>query len=466
MLGDGSPDSPAPVSDAAIEDVGSSLGPPGCSPGPPINPADFATTCTSAQAFRFDNCERVGICPGQPEPPDTTVPPADLGPTPPRVHPQPTPTVPCADPSRPNLIYGTGSSTFPRLLQAMAADLAANDPPVVVVYQPKTSCLGAAAILDVEASRRVIRDVTDNWAFFFNEKGQKVFCRLDPEGNRVDFGASDVHFRLCGYEAKFTTADVRGPIQVFGFVVPQMSSQRAISAEAAKRVFGSGPASGVAPWTDPRLFFVEGLGAGSRQLLARTIILDPQAWWGIDRLSAENLGDAMESIDPADAEKALGTLAAQFTRRGNLRTLAFQARGQMWGYLPDSTSVNFDKINVRDGHYPIWAPTHLFAEKENGILSPLVDALARRLTATRMDQDLLAAVIEAEYVPTCAMQVTRPGAVGFGDTGDLFSFQPEVGCGCFFESRTRGRSVCPTCDDPSDCPPNLPACNYGFCEVQ
>ncbi len=48
--------------------------------------------------------------------------------------------------------------------------------------------------------------------------------------------------------------------------------------------------------------------------------------------------------------------------RATVRTLAYQHKGQHCGYTPDSTSTSFDKKNVRNGLYHIWAPIHFFAK--------------------------------------------------------------------------------------------------------
>ena len=48
--------------------------------------------------------------------------------------------------------------------------------------------------------------------------------------------------------------------------------------------------------------------------------------------------------------------------RDKVKILAYQHFKQDCAWLPDSSSTSFDKINVRDGHYPLWGPLHLFAK--------------------------------------------------------------------------------------------------------
>ena len=255
----------------------------------------------------------------------------NLGSTPPLLSAQPTPEITCADPARPNIVYVTGSTNMLPLLQAVAPLMAADDPAYLVVFQPQTSCRGAAAMFDPDPSRQVIKDIPGNWAFFFDGQGIKHYCRLSPEGDRVDVGESDVYARTCGYDPKPGIADYTGPIQAITFVVPAGSSQRSISAEAAHILFGAGGAQGaLAPWTDPRMYFVRSAGTGTIQLTSRAINVPPNAWWGIDRLSSDNLRDSMEVIDPGVAEKAIGVLSSDFAdrARANLRILSFQGTGQ------------------------------------------------------------------------------------------------------------------------------------------
>ncbi len=443
--------------------ISSGLGPPGCFYGPPQAPGDFANACTTAQCQSFDNCGRLGFCQSG-SLPDMLVPPANLGTTPPLVNSQPMPSITCADPTRPNVIYVTGSTNLVPLLQAVAPLLATNDPPYVAVFQPQTSCKGAGSMFDPDPVKHFIKDIPGNWAFFFDGDGSRHYCRLSTDGDPVDIGESDIHARTCGYEAKTGIADYTGPIQAINFVVPSVSSQRALSAEAAHLLFGAGGNQGnLMPWNDPKMYFVRSSGTGTIQLASKAINVPPTGWWGIDRLSADNVRDSMEAVDPSLAEKAIGVLSSDFAdrSRANLRTLYFQAAGQSCGYLPDSSATSLDKANVRDGHYPIWGPIHLYAATVNGIPSPAADAFVRRFSVPKMEQKLIDAVVAAGYIPPCAMRVKRDQ-----EMGPVMSHQPQFGCGCYYDSRVNGRSTCQTCGGPGDCPSSRPACNYGFCEVQ
>ena len=106
------------------------------------------------------------------------------------------------------------------------------------------------------------------------------------------------------------------------------------SAPSARRrrtsSFGTGGSAGkVAPWTDPALYFVRSSGTGTIQMPSRAIHVPATQWWGIDRLSADNLRDSMEGIDPDSAEKAIGIFSADFAdrARANLRVLDVSGDG-------------------------------------------------------------------------------------------------------------------------------------------
>jgi ABC-type phosphate transport system substrate-binding protein len=444
--------------------VKSGLGPPGCFFGTPRSQSEFANACTTAQCVPFDNCNRLKMCSTGSMVPGEMVTPMNLGAIPPLVNAQPTPTINCADASRRNIIYVTGSTNFPPLLQAVAPLLAENDPPYTVVFQPQTSCKGAGAMFDVDPAQHVIKDIQNNWAFFYDRDGVKTYCHLAPEGNTVDVGESDVYARTCGFDTVEGIADYPGPIQAITFVVPAASTQTSISAEAAHYVFGTGSRSvTVQPWIDPHLYFVRSSGTGTIQLTSRAINVMASGWWGIDRLSSDNLRDSLEGVAPSAAEQAIGVLSSDFADRArvNLRVLYFQAGGQSCGYLPDSSANSLDKLNVRDGHYPIWGPIHLYAATKNGVPSMTASVLVTRFSVPRIEQRLLDAIVASGYIPSCAMRVRRDQ-----EMGPLAQVQPQFGCGCYYEKRVNKSTSCKSCAGPGDCPSSQPACNYGYCEVR
>ena len=449
--------------------VATGLGPPGCFPEEPSTPEQLANHCTTASRVQFDNCNRLNLCD------DTAVAtafqrsttPGVLGTVPPSGVNQVT-KGPCTN-APGKVIYVTGSTNLPPLLKAVQPLLSANDPPYTVVFAPQTSCKGAASMYDSDRTKNVITDIENNYAFYYDPgdpKGEPVYCNLAPGGNAVDVGESDVYPSSCGYTPSPTDgiADYPGPILAISFVVPSASTQFAISAEAAHLVFGAGGDSGRAfPWTEPHRYFVRSSGTGTVQLPSRSINVNPSAWWGIDRLSAANLVLAMVTLNPIFVEEAIGILSSDFAdrNRDNLRVLAFQQSGQKYAYLPDSTSEAFDKSNVRDGHYPIWGAIHLIAATTNGSPSEAASALIAQLTAPRLEPSVVSAIIDAGFVPPCAMKVTHTSEVG-----PLKPLLPKSACGCLFDKKTNGATSCKECSGPADCPTSAPACSYGYCENQ
>jgi hypothetical protein len=445
--------------------VASGLGPEGCFFGEPTAQSEFANRCTTSRTYQFDNCARLGMCdaPALAAAFTTAVMPANLGAIPPPVNNQPTPTVNCVDVA-PNIIFVTGSTNLPPLIKAVQPLLSAGNPAYTAVFAPQTSCKGAAAVYDADPLKHVIKNITNNYAFYYNASGAQTFCLLDAAGNTVDVGESDVYPSSCGYAATAGVADYAGPIQAITFVVPSGSKQTVISAEAAHLVFATGGDSGRAtPWTDPRYYFVRSSGTGTTQISSRAIGLDPTKWWGIDRLSASNLVASMEAVDPNVAENVIGMLSSDFAdkSRANLTTLAFQQQGQKYGYLPDSSPDAFDKANVRDGHYPIWGAIHLMAATSNGVPSQAASALITQFTLPKLDEKLVGAIVESGFVPACAMKVMHTTEVG-----PLTLFKPAFGCSCYYDKQVKGSTACTVCTTNGDCGGATPKCNYGYCEAQ
>jgi ABC-type phosphate transport system substrate-binding protein len=456
--------------------VPSGLGPANCFSGTPQQPSDFLNQCSDSQCLSFDDCSRLGECadasdfdgalPGPPDPEGgaATV-AADAGDG-------GAPLPSCLDPSsgRTQAVYLTGSSNFPPLLAKLAPLIVAAG--YTPVYQVTNSCTGVASIL---GSANFIADPAPGSstqpAEYFQQDGTAVSCALGPGGAAVDVGESDIFSSTCaGYGppgAGF--AEYLGPIQAMVFVVPGASMQQAISAEAARAVFGMGGDDGVAkPWTNPDLYFVRNQNTGTQQMIGKAINVPPKGFWGIDRGSAAAVDSELRVIaDPTLANEAIGIISADYydADRANLNALAFEAEGQDCAYLPDSSAYKKDKQNVRDGHYPIWGPIHFFAAVSGGVpVSPAAEAFVNVVSVPNLAQQLLDAFIAASLVPTCAMLVERSA-----ELGPLSTYTPPFGCSCYFQASLNGSppSTCAPCKTANDCTdPSHPACNLGYCEVQ
>ena len=448
--------------------VNSGLGPKGCFSGTPTTTVQYLNACTTAQSKPFDNCARLGICGGA----------AVIGPVPPQsagaitadIKPVAPPVVRCAD-AGPNVIYMTGTSDFGPLLKQVSPLLAANTPPYRAVFMAGTSCGGVNAAFDPTLT--LIKDVPGtatkaaNYAYYFDDMGTQVSCSLDPAGNVVDIGVSNLYSTVCNpaYVSGTTVAAYMGPVVTFGFTVPTVSTQNSISVEAAHIIFGLGgqnplglPAS---PWTDPAYYSIRNSGAGSTALAAELIHVPRTAFWGVDRLTTDSIRDSLTAS--AAPEQSIGILSIDYAdkSRGNLRVLYLQGEGQISGFLPDSTATSLNKANVRDGHYPLWGYVHFYTANLNGAPSGAAGAFVTRFAVPKLDRALVDAMIDASLVPQCAMKVARDTEMG------TFLHNPNnYQCGCYFDFRTVGKASCPACTTPNDCPASTPACNYGFCEMQ
>jgi hypothetical protein len=458
--------------------VPSGLQPANCFYGTPQTPQDFENQCSLAECLSFDNCARLGICDGGA--PDLAS-PSDGGSgtmsspvSNPDAGTPAGPTVNCMDPSsgRSQVINITGSSNFPPLLAKLAPLLVAQG--FTPVFQTSSSCAAVNTVYSTDPGGQYIFDpkpsASAKYAAYYDANGNSTPCLLGPSGAQVDVGESDIFASTCGAAPSPTVGEYLGPIQAMVFVVPSLSGQTAITAEAAKAVFGAGGGAGIAaPWTNPDLYFVRNANTGTQQMIGHAIDVPANAFWGVDRGTAQSVDSLLRVIsDPARAEQAIGIISADYydEDRGNLKALAFKASDQACAYLPDSTESQIDKANVRDGHYPIWGPLHFFTNVSDGLpVSAGGQAFVSVATVARIPTELLDAFIGASLVPTCAMKVQRSS-----ELGDLSGYVPPYQCGCYFESKLNSGVApagCRPCVGASDCTdPAQPACNNNFCEAQ
>jgi hypothetical protein len=456
--------------------VPSGLGPPDCFYGTPQQPQNFLNQCSTAQCQSFDNCQRLGLCDGGSnldaalvDPPQSTTvgTTSDGGSTP-----QGLPS--CADPSngRGTVLYMTGSSNFPPLLAKLAPLIFATG--YTPVYLVTSSCTGVKAAFG-SGNDLVIEDPAPSagakYATYFAQDGSSHPCLLGPGGAPVDVGESDIYSTTCdpSFVPGNGIGEYLGPIQAMAFVVPGKSQEVAITAEAARAVFGMGGAE-AAPWTDPTLYFVRNAKTGTQQEIGHAIGVPADQFWGIDRGTAANVDALMRVItDPNVAEQAIGIISVDYydADRDNLKALAYEAPGQDCAYLPDSTAFKKDKRNVRDGHYPIWGPLHFFTAVSNGVpSSPGAQAFVSVVSVPNIAQGLVDAFIASSLVPSCAMTVQRSL-----ELGNLSAYAPPFECGCYFEASPDVNGAappeCARCNTANDCTdPKRPACNLGYCEVQ
>jgi|HubBroStandDraft_1064217.scaffolds.fasta_scaffold04206_7 ABC-type phosphate transport system substrate-binding protein len=454
--------------------VSSGLGPSSCFYGSPAQSQDFLNQCSTAECLPFDNCERIGICGSTSADAGLVAPPVaeagaasnangsdDGGPTLPN----------CVDPSsgRAQVIYMTGSSNFPPLLAKLAPLIAATG--YTPVYQVTNSCAGVAAIFAQTPLTDPAPASNAKYAAYVAQDGSSVPCLIGPAGTQADVGESDIFSTTCNAASVpgASVGEYLGPIQAMAFVVPGKSQEVAISAEAARAVFGMGGDNDKAtPWIDPSLYFVRNASTGTQQMVGKAISVPPNQFWGIDRGSAANVDALMRVISDATlAEQAIGIISADYydSDRANLKALGFKATEQDCAYMPDSTAYKKDKQNVRDGHYPIWGPLHFFTTVSNGVpVSAAAQAFVSVVSVPNLPEQLLAAFIGSSLVPTCAMGVQRSA-----ELGPVSPYSAPYQCNCYFEATVSGETPagCNGCTTANDCnDPTRPACNLGYCEVQ
>lgn len=442
--------------------VSSGLGPEGCFFGEPERPEEFANQCSTAECGALDNCARINLCSAGDQLPDTVKPPialasaADAGPL--LADPPPCPITA-------NTIVIAGSSAIQPFLEVIAGLLALGDTPYTIAYAPNGSCAGTKQVFSSVASERLLRGRT---GFIFEGERDPVECLFADPGVPVDIAVSDVFSTTC--DTANVVADpvveYSGPIVPMTFVVPAASSETTISAELAYMVFGRGnTGGGTAPYTSPALYFIRNQSSGTQQMLARAIGVSALEWWGIDRGGSSAVRNGLLAVPAAQASAAIGILSSDVAdkERGNLRILAFRDRGQTCAYYPDSTLNARDKRNVRDGHYPIWGPLHIYTRLTGGAPNAAATAFVNRVVPPRLDQALLDAITMGGLVPACAMTVERDA-----ELGALAVSSPPSQCGCYFEAKINGAAPagCTACNGPADCNGATPACNYGFCEAR
>jgi hypothetical protein len=363
------------------------------------------------------------------------------------------------------IIYGTGGSAQRPLIGALAAKLAALPEPITVVYAAPGACNAIQSQNDPNY-KITSADKPNYWT----PDGKQNNCVLPAAGVKADFGAQNNSVVQCAGFDKLPDGigDFEGPIGAIAFFVHPQSSQNSISSEAVYYTFGLGAsAGGVKPWINDQALVSRTAISAVGIFAALAGGFSPAKLKGIDSTSNEkSVSTVATSPDP---EASLGFSSAEVADkfRDQVRILAFQAKGQSCGYWPDSSVTSFDKKNVRDGHYWIWAPAHFLAavDASGHITNPTVAKFIGYLSgevAPPEGIDLLKLFIANGNIPKCAMQVTRTG-----DLGPLASYQPDEPCGCYFDKQATGTTDCKECTTNDDCTnKSAPVCRHGYCEVK
>lgn len=419
----------------------------------------------------------------------------------------------------PNPVYIAGSTASQPILQALAAVLATQNPPISILYAGPSSCVGLEDVVGEQTETGGAK----GWLYLDPTTGSAATCTAGANAypaQYVDVGVADVFPSSCIQPQITVTSSFKefhGAIQPMEIIVPWASSENSISYDAAYTVFGwAGTQYPVMPWTVPTAVWTRGDTSGTQLMTANAIGLSGDKW--LSGLSAEagaaqivsssgNMVTDVETSGATNPNATIGILSAGTldplkaapgtndagAATGGLKPLAFQAKDEDCGYYADSSLSTFDKINVRQGRYAIWGPLHFLANVD-GSGNPLANPMASSNTipSTSADvasvialithqgltvnstalQTVITAEAKAHFVPDCAMEVARSGEVTTGTAGGEMSYAPTGACGCYFESVVGGgttvSSYCQTCSGNADCADAgvYTHCNYGYCEAQ
>ncbi len=457
------------------------LGQSGCDAG--TDRASLETACTNSDCVPFTL--QVPSCGGAlcslPPPPDAGAPAAatdggaeasspDAGP--------PSCSEVAADPG--TVVYVTGSTALASFIGEVSSALASQ---VTVVYQQSGSCVGVRAAIDPANN---VLSSANGTATYYTPSGTQQTCVLNPSDTlSADIGASDVFYSTC-YLGQATTpalpqsvSENFGPVQIMNFAVPQSSSEHSISLTAAYYVFGFGGMTyPVAPWTDPTQLQIRSANSGTQSLIAAAIGVPPGQWYGVGHGTSSDVGTALvaagQSTDPSVVDSAMGILASDYLTQNQsaLRGLAVQDKNASCSFYPSSTAFAHDNANARDGHYPLWGPSHFYARVDPSTGIPLKSGVTKFIDGLNgltplPGLDLIAEYAQKGLVPECAMHVSRAN-----DGGDYTPFKAPVTCNCYFDLYAASSNTCATCNANSDCPSSAPNCNkfgpapqQGYCNL-
>jgi hypothetical protein len=394
-------------------------------------------------------------------------------------------------------VFATGSTAIQPYM-ARVAQVLESLSIETVVYLGAGSCFGVSAMLD--PSGNTLREIGTTATYYdpaldSNGNVQQGTCAVDDPARLADLGISDVFPTTCVPSLisqgglPNNLYDFFGPVQVMEIVVPTTSTESSISDEAAYMVWGFGSASGVTPWTNAAYLLQRNASSGTQNMIAATIGVPAGQWQGVQNKSSGAVLSAITNVangkaldggpssDPTAVNATMGILASDVAdgSRQYLRPLAFQDLGESCGWYPDSTASSFDKANVRDGHYPIWGPSHLVTSVDvnrnptNAAVKSLVDAMNGRNQQVSATLDVVQFYAKSHIVPTCAMHVQRSQ-----DGHEYTPYAPATSCSCYYDLEATGQTSCVSCKVDGDCksaPGGATTCvtafgipPVGFCE--
>lgn len=378
-------------------------------------------------------------------------------------------------------IYLGGSTALQPFVKSVGPKLAEQSgSPYTLFYFGGGSCTGVNNVVDptanpLAASTSLTYYVTDTDGGVATKS-----CTLPPSQNgKLDVAISDVFVETCTSTARpASIGDFRGPAQSMVFVVPNGSTQTAITAEEAYIAIGFGGSQHQAsPWTaDPATnFFFRANSSGTKLVLSAAIQVPAAKWKGQALGGSGNVFSGLTAVSGTAAESSLGILGLDYLdqndtdgtpRRSKIKELAFAAYGQKYAYYPDSTKTSYDKKNLREGRYAGLGYAH-FVSPVDGTGAPtqakvkyVIDLLTGGTVSPTPSFDVAKTIAkDAHLVPQCAMKVTLDA-----EGGDIKTYKPADNCSCYFESLVgTASSGCVQCASGSCASGST--CRNGWCEA-
>lgn len=368
-----------------------------------------------------------------------------------------------------NPIFGIGGSAARPLITSFGKAFAAlpESERISIVWRDPGACFAMPALVGEGGDGNPV-PIAGTGARYWLPDGTELQC---------DFLDGDVVFADWGYMAAnpedcqgFENVDFSGignfvgPASGWSLITHIDSNQSVISAEALYFAYGWGDNSQAAPWNQEAFLFSRNPTSAALLAWVAATGLPAARWLGTDvQTNANMVTEVGNAIVP---NAALGFVSSEVADRdrASVKTLAFQAKDQICGYLPDSSSTSFDKKNIREGRYWNWA-YHRFYAPIDGSGAPTDPRVARffdAITGKAEPTDAipnLDLIIEQGTVPECAMRVARTGSYTA-----LASFAPEAPCGCLYDFFADGSSSCDECTTTEDCTGEGQVCRHGFCE--